>query len=510
MRTVVQMFEDAVEQHGDKALTIEPDGRRLSYAEVRALRDELAGALTSLGVRAGDRVAVRTEKLPEVIALYLATLQLGGIYLPLNTAYTGNELQYFIDDARPAVFVCAPGEEERLAEHGSGGVSFVSMGPHGTGTLLARPAARAAEPVEVDLDAPAAILYTSGTTGRSKGAVLTHRNLASNCATLTEAWEFGSEDVLIHALPIFHIHGLFVAVNMVVTTGAGMHFLDTFDAGTIIDLMPCSTVLMGVPTFYTRLLKHPGLTAEATRNMRLFVSGSAPLSAQTHHEWKARTGHAILERYGMTETGMMCSNPYHGERRAGTVGLPLEGISIRVAGRETNAELPTGEVGVIQVSGPNVFGEYWNMPEKTVEEFTEDGYFVTGDLGVFDEDGYLSIVGRDKDLVISGGYNIYPKEIEDLIDEHPSVRESAVVGVPHEDLGEAPVAVVVLDDPADGDPEEILGSIRPRLARFKQPRAVVFRDELPRNVMGKVQKAELRREYAELLGRPQAPAGTEG
>ncbi|MFI7493325.1 AMP-binding protein [Kocuria sp. M4R2S49] len=507
MKTIYQMFETTVERHGDKALTIEPDGRRLSYAAVHELTERLAGTLTALGVEPGDRVAAKVEKLPEVIALYLATLRVGAIYLPLNTAYTGSELQYFIEDARPTVFVCNPGEEDQLAEGSPGSVSFVSMGPRGTGTLFEQGDSRPAEPVVVELDAPAAILYTSGTTGRSKGAVLTHRNLASNCATLTEAWQYTHDDVLIHALPIFHIHGLFVAVNMSVTTGATMHFLPKLDPQAIVDLMPESTVLMGVPTFYTRLLGRPGVTAETTRNMRLFVSGSAPLTAETHHEWRVRTGHAILERYGMTETGMMCSNPYDGERKAGTVGPPLPGISIRVVERETNTELPAGEVGSIQVSGPNVFREYWNKPEKTAEEFTDDGYFITGDLGVIDDAGYLSIVGRDKDLIISGGFNVYPKEIEELIDEHPSVRESAVVGVPHPDLGEAPIAVVVPHDDASVDPEEILGSIRPHLARFKQPRAVRFSDELPRNVMGKVQKAQLRHEHAGLFQQQQTPAG---
>ncbi|MFF0990785.1 AMP-binding protein [Kocuria nitroreducens] len=507
MRTIHQLFEDAAARHGDKALTVEPDGRRLTYAAVHELTERLAGTLTALGVRPGDRVAAKVEKLPEVIALYLATLRIGGIYLPLNTAYTGSELQYFVEDARPALFVCSPGEEEGLAGRSPDGVSFVSLGPHRTGTLFEPQDARPAPPVDVEPDAPAAILYTSGTTGRSKGAVLTHRNLASNCATLTGAWQYGHDDVLIHALPIFHIHGLFVAVNMSVTTGATMHFLSTFDPQSILDLMPESTVRMGVPTFYTRLLRHPDLTAERTRTMRLFVSGSAPLTAETHHEWRDRTGHAILERYGMTETGMMSSNPYRGERRAGTVGPPLPGISIRVAERGTNTGLPAGEIGSIQVSGPNVFREYWNQPEKTADEFTDDGYFVTGDLGVFDDDGYLSIVGRDKDLIISGGYNIYPREIEELIDEHPSVRESAVVGVPHPDLGEVPVAVVVPQGDGPADPTAILEAVRPRLARFKQPRAVEFADELPRNVMGKVQKAALRQEHAGLF--QQAPTGPE-
>ncbi|MGJ9404450.1 AMP-binding protein [Arthrobacter sp. KK5.5] len=509
MKTIVQMFDDAAGRRGEKPLTIEPDGRNLSYAQAHALTERLAGILSALGVKPGDRVAAKVEKLPEVIALYLATLRVGGIYLPLNTAYTGSELQYFIDDARPKVFVCNPGEETGLAQSSPDHVAFVSMGPRESGTLFEQ-APEPFVPPAVDLDAPAAILYTSGTTGRSKGAVLTHRNLASNCSTLTEAWRYTEDDVLIHALPIFHIHGLFVAINMSVTSGATMHFLPKLDPQAIVDLMPTSTVLMGVPTFYTRLLKHAAVTAETTAGMRLFVSGSAPLTAETHHEWKARTGHAILERYGMTETGMMCSNPYGGERKAGTVGPPLPDIDVRIVDRDANAEVPRGTVGLIQVSGPNVFREYWNKPEKTAEDFTDDGYFITGDLGMIDDDGYLAIVGRDKDLIISGGYNIYPKEIEDLIDEHPAVRESAVVGAPHADLGEVPLAVVVLQEHHTATSEEILDVVRPHLARFKQPRAVVFSAELPRNVMGKVQKAELRRTHAMLFQNQQTPVGTRG
>lgn len=494
MKTMAEMFGDAVAAHRDDPLVRLGD-RVLTYGDVDRRAVDLAAALVELGVRPGDRVAVRTEKHPDVIALYLATLRIGGVYLPLNTGYTGAELAYFLQDARPRVLVTTPGAE---GDVDADATTVVTLGPDGTGTLGGHRASGPVPPVAVDLDDAAAILYTSGTTGRSKGAVLTHRALASNCAALNEAWRFTADDVLVHALPLFHIHGLFVAVNMTITTGASLHFLTKFDPDAIVELLGSSTVLMGVPTFYTRLLDHPGLTAEATAGMRLFVSGSAPLTTETHQAWSARTGHAILERYGMTETGMMTSNPYDGERRAGTVGAALPGVDVRVVDRESGAPLAVGEIGSIQVKGPNVFREYWGKPEKTAEEFTDDGYFVTGDVGVYDADGYLSIVGRDKDLIISGGYNVYPKEIEDVLDEHPAVRESAVVGLPHRDLGEVPAAVVVRDG-TSVTAEELIATLRDKIARFKQPRAVEFVDELPRNVMGKVQKAELRATYAGLF-----------
>lgn len=499
MKTVVDLFDDAVATDPDAPLVRRADGA-LTYGDVAAQVDRFAGALVGLGVTPGDRVAVRTQKLPEVLALYLATLRVGGVYLPLNTAYTGAELAYFIEDAGPRVVVGAPGSEQELDVSD---VHVATLGPDGTGTLgavLGSPAPDTSTRVEVGPDDAAAILYTSGTTGRSKGAVLTHRALASNCESLNEAWRFTADDVLIHALPLFHVHGLFVAANMTLTSGASMHWLESFDADRIVDLLESSSVLMGVPTFYTRLLEHPGLTKESTSGMRLFVSGSAPLTAETHHAWTERTGHDILERYGMTETGMMTSNPYDGERRAGTVGMPLPGIDVRVVDREDGTPLPMGEVGSIQVKGPNVFREYWNKPEKTAEDMTDDGYFVTGDVGIYDADGYLSIVGRDKDLIISGGYNVYPKEVEDALGDHPAVRESAVIGLPHRDLGEVPAAVVVLEDDQTGpSADDLLASLQGRLARFKQPRAVEFVPELPRNVMGKIQKAELRATYADLF-----------
>ncbi|MGW2886835.1 AMP-binding protein [Streptomyces griseoruber] len=497
--TIHRSFAEQVERRPDKALFELPDGRRITYRETAETARRIAARLVADGVTVGDRVAMQVEKSPEAIALYLATLQIGGVFLPLNTAYTGAEMEYFIGDAEPRVLVCSP---DRLAEHAhraEQGLVVETLGTAGDGTLLDGDG-RHEEVFEASADDPAAILYTSGTTGRSKGAVLSHGNLASNCRALLEAWRFTAEDRLIHALPIFHIHGLFVAANMTLTAGASMYYLPKFDAETIVGLLPRATVLMGVPTFYTRLLKNDRLTPEVCASMRLFVSGSAPLLASDHQAFEARTGHAILERYGMTETGMNTTNPYaDGPRKPGTVGRPLPGTEIRVVDGETGRPLPDGEVGSIEVRGPNVFTGYWQLPEKTAAEFREDGFFITGDLGRVDEDGHLCIVGRGKDLVISGGYNIYPKEIEELLDAHPAVLESAVIGVPHPDFGETVVAVVVPAPDQQPRVAELLDHVAKDLARFKHPRAVRVVDALPRNVMGKVQKTELRKRYADLF-----------
>jgi malonyl-CoA/methylmalonyl-CoA synthetase len=350
----------------------------------------------------------------------------------------------------------------------------------------------------------AAILYTSGTTGRSKGAMMSHENLASNARALAALWRFTADDALIHALPIFHTHGLFVATNVTLVSGCRLIFMPRFDADAVIAVLPRATAMMGVPTFYTRLLDHPGLTREAVANMRLFVSGSAPLLAETHDRWRDRTGHAILERYGMTETNMITSNPYDGDRRAGTVGFPLPGVEARVCDPATGAELPRGEIGSIEVRGPNVFKGYWRMPEKTAEEIRADGFFITGDVGVYDADGYLSIVGRSKDLIISGGYNVYPKEVETLIDALPGVRESAVIGLPHPDFGEGVAAVVTLEPGATLAPEAVIAALKPDLAAYKLPKRVFIADELPRNAMGKVQKKALRDRHADAFAK--APA----
>lgn len=477
-------------------------GSTYSYSDLLLQSQKFAAALKQMSVSTGDRVLVQVEKSPEVIPLYLAVLQLGAIYVPINPAYTLNETDYFIEDAAPQLIVSTP---ERLAELDSIAARHQvphveSLGTDGTGSLMNKAAEQQplADIATVGSDALAAILYTSGTTGRSKGAMLSHGNLLSNARTLAEVWRFTQDDHLLHALPIFHTHGLFVACNVTLLSGASMTSLPKLDTEQLLDLMPNATVLMGVPTFYVRLLQSPRLDAANTRNMRLFISGSAPLLAETHQAFTERTGHAILERYGMTETNMNTSNPYDGERRPGTVGPPLPGVNIRIADRETGELLPTGSTGMIQIKGPNVFQGYWKNPEKTASEFTDDGYFISGDLGHFDDDGYLHIVGRDKDLIISGGYNIYPKEVEEAIDDLPGIVESAVVGIPHPDFGEAVLAVVVRED-SEVSEDSLIASLSASLARYKQPKAVVFVDAIPRNVMGKVQKAELRKTYANIL-----------
>jgi acyl-CoA synthetase (AMP-forming)/AMP-acid ligase II len=497
--TIHRAFAEQVARHPDKALFELPDGRSISYRETDRVVARIAARLVADGVVPGDRVAMQVDKSPEAIALYLATLRVGGVFLPLNTAYTGAEMEYFIGDAEPRVLVCSPQRHAEHTHHEGTGLVVETLGTDGDGTLLDGEDHHD-DLYEATADEPAAILYTSGTTGRSKGAVLTHGNLASNCRALLEAWRFTEDDRLIHALPVFHVHGLFVAANMALTAGASMYYLAKFDAEKICDLLPEASVLMGVPTFYTRLLKSDRLTPETCASMRLFVSGSAPLLAADHEAFEARTGHAILERYGMTETGMNTTNPYEGgPRKPGTVGMPLPGTEIRVVDPEKGEAIPDGQVGSIEVRGPNVFTGYWRMPEKTASEFRADGFFITGDLGRIDEDGYLCISGRGKDLIISGGFNVYPKEIEELLDAHPKVLESAVIGVPHPDFGETVVAVVVRQPGQAPESDELLASIAGDLARFKHPRAVRIVEALPRNVMGKVQKAELRKQYNELF-----------
>ena len=478
-----------------------PDGRIDSYADLDAHTARYANALRALGVKPGDRVAVQVEKSPANLYLYLATVRAGAVFLPLNTAYTIRELDYFIGDAGPKLVVCDPMVEEEV----SGLIDpmdsrVMTLDANGEGTLAdiaeSRPATFdtvAREPGDL-----AAICYTSGTTGRSKGAMLTHGNLASNAATLVKLWRFTADDVLIHALPIYHVHGLFVATNVLLMAGGSMIFRPKFDAAEVLSLMPRATALMGVPTFYTRLLAQPGLTREAVAGMRLFISGSAPLLAEVHREWSDRTGTAILERYGMTETGMNTSNPCDGDRVAGTVGYPLPDVALRIADPETGAPLAQGDIGMIEVKGPNVFAGYWNMPEKTAAEFRPDGFFITGDLGKIDERGYVHIVGRGKDLIISGGFNVYPKEVEEEIDALPGVIESAVIGLPHPDLGEGVTAVVATGGNGAFDEAAVIAALKDRLARFKQPRRVLFVDDLPRNAMGKVQKALLRERHAGL------------
>jgi malonyl-CoA/methylmalonyl-CoA synthetase len=476
-------------------------GERLSFADLVALSGRYANVLISRGVRPGDRVAVQVEKSVANLVLYLATVRAGAVYLPLNTAYTLNEVGYFLGDAEPSLVVCDPARRDGIAALVAGrGAAVETLDPKGEGSLseAARGQPEAFDTVPRAPDDLAAILYTSGTTGRSKGAMLTHENLFSNAETLARAWRFTADDVLIHALPIYHTHGLFVASNVALLSGATMLFLPKFDAGEVLGLMGRATAMMGVPTFYVRLLQQPGLTRESTSHMRVFISGSAPLLAETHRAFEARTGHAILERYGMTETSMNTSNPYDGVRLPGTVGLPLNGVEVRVTDPESGRPLGVGEIGMIEVKGPNVFKGYWRMPEKTAAEFRSDGFFISGDLGKIDENGYVQIVGRGKDLIITGGFNVYPKEVESEIDALPGVVESAVIGVPHPDFGEGVTAVVVPVAGADLDEQAVLAALADRLARFKQPKRVLFVDELPRNSMGKVQKNALRDGYADL------------
>mgnify|MGYP002620528381 CR=1 FL=1 len=478
------------------------DGRRWTYGDMLDASARLAAALITLGVTPGDRVAVQMEKSPEALMLYIGCLRAGAVYLPLNTAYTLTELEYFISDAEPRLVVVSPGVRKAVSGiAGRYGARVETLDASGAGSLADLAGAEHADFPAAGRgpDDLAAILYTSGTTGRSKGAMLTHDNLLSNALTLRDHWRFTAADRLIHALPIFHTHGLFVASNVVLLSGASMILLPKFDADEVVRLLPRATVLMGVPTFYVRLARHPGLTREAASHIRLFVSGSAPLLAETHDSFRERTGHAILERYGMTETNMNTSNPYDGDRVAGTVGFPLPGVELRVTEPETGVLLADGETGMIEVKGPNVFSGYWRMPEKTQAEFRPDGFFITGDLGKVDERGYVHIVGRGKDLVISGGYNIYPKEVETEIDALDGIVESAVIGVPHPDFGEGVTAVVVREKGADMDEHAILDALKDRLARYKQPKAVIFVDELPRNTMGKVQKNVLRERYGAIF-----------
>jgi malonyl-CoA/methylmalonyl-CoA synthetase len=492
--------------------TMSASGEPLLYSwrDLDRASARIANLLAALELPEGSRIAVQVEKSVEAMLLYLATLRAGHVFLPLNTAYQSAEIEYFVGNAEPAVVVCTPGNFGWVSKIAftAGTQHVFTLGDDRTGSLLERaahfgddhvPAARGAD----DL---AAILYTSGTTGRSKGAMLTHGNLLSNAVMLKDYWGWVPGDVLIHALPIFHVHGLFVAIHAALLNGSKMIWLAKFDPRAAIAAMARATVFMGVPTLYVRMLAEQGLTPEAARHMRLFISGSAPLLIETFQEWQRRTGHTILERYGMSETIMLTSNPYqadarHGdqdERRGATVGFPLPGVGLRVVD-DANQDLPVGEIGNIQVRGPNVFQGYWRMPEKTAEEFTPDGWFKTGDVGRVDERGYVSIVGRSKDLIISGGYNVYPAEIEGYINEMPGVAESALVGVPHPDFGEVGVAVVIAKPGAQLDGEAIITALKGQLANFKIPKRCFVATELPRNTMGKVQKNLLREQHKNMF-----------
>ncbi|SNS98565.1 malonyl-CoA/methylmalonyl-CoA synthetase [Noviherbaspirillum humi] len=493
------LFESRFPQDRSACSIETHDGLLYSWNDLERATAKMANLLASLALPPDSRIAVQVEKSPEALMLYLATIRAGYVYLPLNTAYRAAEIEYFIGDAEPAVVVCSPenfGWVSQLAFK-AGTRHVFTLGEDRQGSLLSRAAGQpdTFATVERKPDDLAAILYTSGTTGRSKGAMLSHDNLASNVKVLQEAWAWQKGDVLLHALPLFHVHGLFVASNGALYNGSKMIFLPKFDGAEVMRQLPRATVFMGVPTYYVRLLADPAFGREACAGIRLFVSGSAPLLLETFTEFARRTGHTILERYGMSETTMLVSNPYEGERIGGTVGHPLPGVSVRVV-RDDGSACGVDEIGGIEVKGPNVFHGYWRMPEKTKEEFTADGFFKTGDVGRFDAKGYLTIVGRSKDLIISGGYNVYPKEIESIIDEMEGVAESAVIGVPHPDFGEAVTAVVVLKKEARLTAQDIIGPLKSRIANFKVPKQVHFVAELPRNTMGKVQKNVLRQQYS--------------
>ena len=485
--------------HPDQPCLILADGRAWTYVDIERASAKLANLLLRLGLQRGDRIAVQVDKSPEALVLYLASLRAGTVFLPLNPAYQQQEVAYFLNDARPAAFVCRPQfHAAALSLAAQSGVAHtLVLDENGRGSLidLAAAESEAFETAEIQPEELASILYTSGTTGRSKGAMLTHRNLLSNAETLSREWQFTADDVLLHMLPIFHIHGLFVACHCVLLAGAAMLFEPRFDAARAVHLLARASVVMGVPTFYTRLLNETAFTRKCTRGVRLFVSGSAPLLAETFTAFAQRTGQRILERYGMTEGGMYTSNPYAGDRRCGSVGQALPGVSVRVVD-DAGAPCPTGIRGHIQVRGENVFAGYWRMPEKTAEEFTSDGFFRTGDIGHFDKDGYLFISGRARDLIISGGLNVYPKEIEDVLDALPGVAESAVIGLPHADLGEAVTAVVVASGDAQLSEADIISAVRQQLAGFKVPKRIIIVADLPRNAMGKVQKNQLRAQFA--------------
>ncbi len=491
------LFFDAAP--GDAPLLITPAGEVTSYAAMAQTSGRIARLLADLGLRPGDRVTVQVKKSPTVVALYLACLRAGLVFHPLNDDYRREELGFLLGDAEPALTVCDPQSASLFAGLLPAGRHLLTLADSG-GSLTERAAhyAPAFDTVARSKDDLAILLYTSGTTGKPKGAMITHGNLATNAAALVDAWGFSATDRLLHALPLYHAHGLFVGLGCTLLARASMLFLPKFDAATLIRHLPDCTVMMGVPTYYARLLREPGLDREACRHIRLFISGSAPLTPELFSAFEARTGQRILERYGMTETGMNTSNPLRGERRPGSVGLPLAGVEVRITDT-AGQPLPAGSIGNIELRGPNVFPGYWRAPEKTAEAFTADGFFRTGDLGCLGADGYLDIVGRAKDLIISGGLNVYPREVEILLDSLPGVAESAVIGVPHADFGEAVVAIITARPGTTPGESALIAALRERLARFKIPKRVLVVEELPRNAMGKVEKTTLRKRYADLF-----------
>ena len=476
---------------------IETESQKYSFKEFDDLVNKIANLLIASDLSEGDRVLVKLEKSIFSFALYIASIRAGGIFVPVNNDYTASEIDYFIENSIPYIFIS---NDESIKKVQNRNLKTFSLNSDMSGTFLENIKTQNTSfvPIERKKNDIASILYTSGTTGRSKGAMLSHNNLFSNTRELLKIWKFNENDALLHALPIYHIHGLFVACNLCLISGAKIHFIQKFQTEKVIEYLPKSTVMMGVPTFYTRLLESKKLNSQITENIRVFISGSAPLLSETHKEFEKVTGHKILERYGMTETNMNTSNPYDGERRAGTVGIPLPGINIRITDPETNVKLGSEKIGMIEIKGENIFEGYWTMEEQTKDSFTVDGYFITGDLGKFSSDGYLSIIGRNKDLIISGGLNIYPKEIEVVIDGISYVKESAIIGIPHKDFGEAVLAIVVANNEKISE-TTIMKVIQTKLAKFKQPKKIIFVSELPRNAMGKVQKQTLRNNYNKIF-----------
>ena len=489
------LLRDHFAEHGEQPCILHPGGTVIHYDDLDAMAARLSHVLVDAGCEKGDRVAAQVDKCWQALALYLACLRAGLVYLPLNTGYQKSELAYFFGDAEPHVIVCAPDNLATIAALRPEATVLTLSGGEGTVLALARDAPETFDTVVSAPDDLAAILYTSGTTGRAKGAMLSHRNLASNALTLVDAWGFTRGDVLLHALPLYHVHGLFVACHCALLSGSRMLWLPKFDAAEVMGQLPHASVMMGVPTFYARLLAEAAFTEDACRSVRLFISGSAPLLPETFTEFRSRSGHAILERYGMSETGMNTSNPLRGERICGSVGPPLPGVALRVVDDDARPCLP-GAIGGIEVKGPNVFAGYWRMPDRTRDEFTADGFFKTGDMGELLDNGYLKIVGRAKDLIITGGLNVYPKEIEERIDALPGIAESAVIGVPDPDFGEAVTAVVVAKAGHAPSEADLIGALKAEIASFKVPKRVHFVAELPRNAMGKVEKNTLRQRYS--------------
>jgi len=476
----------------------QPDGKSITYRGFLELASSQAHVLARSGMTPGDRLIVQADKSFEALGLYAACIMTGIVLIPLNTAYTLTELAYYLDDGDVRGIVCCSETASSLEEAiRKPDLAIFTLNADGSGSLMdeARRQRRQFTVVDRMPNDLAAILYTSGTTGRSKGAMLTHANLLSNAQALKQLWQFTSDDVLLHALPLSHIHGLFIACNVMLLAGGTILFLPKFDLDQVFEMLPEATSMMGVPTFYDRLLNDARLTRDAAARIRVFISGSAPLRSETFDAFEQRTGHCILERYGMTETNITASNPYNGERRAGTVGLPVPGVELIITDPETGEPLAKGETGMIEVRGPGIFAGYWRMPEKTDAELRQNGFFITGDIGKLDANGYVHIVGRAKDLIISGGLNVYPEEIELLLDAQPGILESAVVGVSHLDFGEAVLGIVVPVPGVSPDLELISKTISASLANFKRPKKLVLMEELPRNAMGKVQKALLREKF---------------